>query len=116
MSSKLAIEGGAKAVKQMGSYPTRIHVDELLEVLDLWEFPAATRKTLETIIRKSAKEIKKEIVEKYGFLYQTFEGFEADLKNDIAKFRSTAQNLGRITGDGKGLVHDLRFVVTDGAA
>ncbi|MCX6991668.1 MAG: DegT/DnrJ/EryC1/StrS family aminotransferase [Kiritimatiellaeota bacterium] len=55
---QLAIEGGAKAVKQTGSYPTKIHVDELLELLDLWEFPAATRKTLATAIRKSAKEIK----------------------------------------------------------
>src|SRR5208282_1834239 len=47
---------------------------------------------------KSAKDIKKEILDKFGFLYQAFDGFEADLKNDVAKFRSTAQNLGRITG------------------
>ena len=59
MDKQLAIEGGAKAVKQMGSYPSKIHVDELLEVLDLWEFPAATRRTLTTAIRKSAKAIKK---------------------------------------------------------
>lgn len=58
MNKPLAIEGVAKAVKQTGSYPTKIHVDELLELLDLWEFPTATRKTLATIIRKSAKEIK----------------------------------------------------------
>ncbi|MBU1734262.1 MAG: aminotransferase class V-fold PLP-dependent enzyme [Verrucomicrobia bacterium] len=58
MGKQLAIEGGTKAVKQMGSYPTKIHVDELLELLDLWELPAAARKTMETIIRKSAKEIK----------------------------------------------------------
>ena len=58
MGKQLAIEGGPKAVKQTGAYPTKIHVDELLELLDLWEFPAAARKTLETAIRKSAKEIK----------------------------------------------------------
>ena len=50
MGKQLAIEGGAKAVEQMGSYPTKIHVDELLELLDLWEFPAAARNTMEAII------------------------------------------------------------------
>jgi two-component system chemotaxis sensor kinase CheA len=59
---------------------------------------------------KSAKEIKKEIVEKYGFLYQSFEGFEADLKTDVAKFRSTAQNLGRITGELQEGVMRIRMV------
>ena len=59
---------------------------------------------------KSAKEIKKEIVEKFGFLYQTFDGFEADLKNDVAKFRSTAQNLGRITGELQEGVMRIRMV------
>ncbi|MGA2548054.1 MAG: chemotaxis protein CheA [Rectinemataceae bacterium] len=59
---------------------------------------------------KSAKEIKKEIVEKFGFLYQTFDGFETDLKNDVAKFRSTAQNLGRITGELQEGVMRIRMV------
>ena len=59
---------------------------------------------------KSVKEIKKEIVEKYGPLYQTFDGFEADLKNDVAKFRSTAQNLGRITGELQEGVMRIRMV------
>jgi len=58
MGKQLAIEGGAKAVKQAGAYPTKIHVDELLELLDLWEFPAATRRTLATTIRKAAAQIK----------------------------------------------------------
>ena len=48
MGKQLAIEGGTKAVKQIGPYPTRIHVAELLELLDLWEFPTSTRKTLAT--------------------------------------------------------------------
>ncbi len=59
---------------------------------------------------KSAKEIKKEILEKYGFLYQNFEGFEVDLKADVAKFRSTAQNLGRITGELQEGVMRIRMV------
>jgi two-component system chemotaxis sensor kinase CheA len=59
---------------------------------------------------KSAKEIKKEILERFGFLYQAFDGFEADLKTDVAKFRSTAQNLGRITGELQEGVMRIRMV------
>ncbi len=59
---------------------------------------------------RSAKEIKKEIADKYGYLYQIFDGFEADLKNDVAKFRSTAQNLGRITGELQEGVMRIRMV------
>jgi two-component system chemotaxis sensor kinase CheA len=59
---------------------------------------------------KSAKEIKKEIIEKYGALYNTFDGFESNLKNDVAKFRSTAQNLGRITGELQEAVMRIRMV------
>jgi two-component system chemotaxis sensor kinase CheA len=59
---------------------------------------------------KSVKEIKKEVLDSYGSLYQVFEGFEADLKNDVAKFRSTAQNLGRITGELQEGVMRIRMV------
>jgi two-component system chemotaxis sensor kinase CheA len=59
---------------------------------------------------KSVKEIKKEVLEKYGSLYQTFEGFEGNLKTDVAKFRSTAQNLGRITGELQEGVMRIRMV------
>lgn len=59
---------------------------------------------------KSAKDIKKEILDKYSPLYQAFDGFEADLKNDVAKFRSTAQNLGRITGELQEGVMRIRMV------
>jgi two-component system chemotaxis sensor kinase CheA len=58
----------------------------------------------------SAKDVKKEILEKYGHLYQTYEGFEADFKGDVAKFRSTAQNLGRITGELQEGVMRIRMV------
>jgi two-component system chemotaxis sensor kinase CheA len=59
---------------------------------------------------RSAKEIKKEVVEKYGGLYAAFDGFEGNLKNDVAKFRSTAQNLGRITGELQEGVMRIRMV------
>ena len=59
---------------------------------------------------KSPKEIKKDIVEKYGSLYDVYDGFEASLKNDVAKFRSTAQNLGRITGELQEGVMKIRMV------
>jgi two-component system chemotaxis sensor kinase CheA len=59
---------------------------------------------------KSAKDVKKEILEKYGYLYQVYEGFEAEFKTDIAKFRSTAQNLGRITSELQEGVMRIRMV------
>jgi len=59
---------------------------------------------------KSPKEVKKEILDKYSSLYQAFEGFESDLKGDVAKFRSTAQNLGRITGELQEGVMRIRMV------
>jgi two-component system chemotaxis sensor kinase CheA len=58
----------------------------------------------------SAKDVKKAILEKYGPLYQSFDGFEASLKGNIAKFRSTAQNLGRITGELQEDVMRIRMV------
>jgi len=58
----------------------------------------------------SAKDVKKAILEKYGPLYQAFDGFEASLKGNIAKFRSTAQNLGRITGELQEDVMRIRMV------
>lgn len=59
---------------------------------------------------KSVKEIKKEVLDKYGSLYQAFDGFEGDLKGEVAKFRSTAQNLGRITGELQEGVMRIRMV------
>jgi two-component system chemotaxis sensor kinase CheA len=59
---------------------------------------------------KTAKQIKKEITEKYGSIYQAFDGVEAALKTDVAKFRSTAQNLGRITGELQEGVMRIRMV------
>ena len=59
---------------------------------------------------RSVKEIKKEVLEKYGGLYASFDAFEADFKTNIAKFRSTAQNLGRITSELQEGVMRIRMV------
>lgn len=59
---------------------------------------------------RSVKEIKKEVLDKYSGLYATFDAFEADFKTNIAKFRSTAQNLGRITSELQEGVMRIRMV------
>lgn len=56
------------------------------------------------------KEVKKEIVERYGALYGTFDAFESDFKVNVAKFRGTAQNLGRITSELQEGVMRIRMV------
>ena len=53
MSEKeLAIQGGPKAVKQLGPFPTKIGKPELLEVLDLWEMSEGTKKQVISLIEK----------------------------------------------------------------
>ncbi len=59
---------------------------------------------------RSVKEIRKEVLEKYGSLYATFDAFETEFKTNIAKFRSTAQNLGRITSELQEGVMRIRMV------
>jgi len=59
---------------------------------------------------RSVKEIKKEVLDKYTGLYATFDAFEGDFKTNIAKFRSTAQNLGRITNELQEGVMRIRMV------
>lgn len=56
------------------------------------------------------KEVKKEIVERYGALYGAFDAFESDFKSNVAKFRGTAQNLGRITSELQEGVMRIRMV------
>lgn len=58
----------------------------------------------------SVKEIKKAVLEKYGGLYANFDAFEADLKSNVAKLRSTSQNLGRIAGELQEGVMRIRMV------
>jgi two-component system chemotaxis sensor kinase CheA len=59
---------------------------------------------------RSIKEIRKEIGDEYGGIFSIFDGFEASLKNDVGKFRSTSQNLGRITGELQEGVMRIRMV------
>ncbi|MDR2362815.1 MAG: chemotaxis protein CheA [Spirochaetaceae bacterium] len=59
---------------------------------------------------RSIKEIRKEIGDEYGGIFSMFDGFEASLKNDVGKFRSTSQNLGRITGELQEGVMRIRMV------
>ena len=48
---KLAIEGGKKAVAQLGPYPTKIGREELLELLDLWEFTPEAGRQIKALIQ-----------------------------------------------------------------
>jgi two-component system chemotaxis sensor kinase CheA len=59
---------------------------------------------------RSIKDVRKEINEEYGDIFSLFDGFEASLKNNMGKFRSTAQNLGRITGELQEGVMRIRMV------
>jgi two-component system chemotaxis sensor kinase CheA len=59
---------------------------------------------------KSVKDIRKEINDSYGDIFTLFDGFETSFKGSIAKFRSTSQNLGRITGELQEGVMRIRMV------
>ncbi|MDR0585396.1 MAG: chemotaxis protein CheA [Treponema sp.] len=59
---------------------------------------------------KSVKDVRKEINESYGDIFSLFDGFDAAFKNNMGKFRSTSQNLGRITGELQEGVMRIRMV------
>ncbi|MDR2782965.1 MAG: chemotaxis protein CheA, partial [Treponema sp.] len=59
---------------------------------------------------KTVKDIRKEINEEYGDTFTLFDSFENSVKTNIAKFRSTSQNLGRITGELQEGVMRIRMV------
>jgi two-component system chemotaxis sensor kinase CheA len=59
---------------------------------------------------RPVKEVRKEIGERFGGLFSLFDGFEADMKAVTGKFRSTSQNLGRITGELQEGVMRIRMV------
>ncbi len=54
---KLAIEGGPRAVGELGPFPTKIGADELLEILDMWEFSSNNTAKIKQII-ESEKNLK----------------------------------------------------------
>ena len=59
---------------------------------------------------KSVKDIRKTISDEYGDIFSLFDSFDASLKNTVGKFRSTSQNLGRITGELQEGVMRIRMV------
>jgi two-component system chemotaxis sensor kinase CheA len=59
---------------------------------------------------ESVKDVKREMLEKYGDLFTLFDSFEGKFKNTVAKFRGTSQNLGRITGELQEGVMRIRMV------
>jgi two-component system chemotaxis sensor kinase CheA len=59
---------------------------------------------------RSIKDVRKQIGEEYGDIFSLFDGFEASVKTNVGKFRSTSQNLGRITGELQEGVMRIRMV------
>ncbi len=59
---------------------------------------------------KSVKDMKKALQERWAVLAAAHDPFEAEFKSTVAKFRSTAQNLGRITGELQEGVMRIRMV------
>ena len=59
---------------------------------------------------KSVKDIRKDINDQYGDIFTMFDSYETAFKGSIAKFRSTSQNLGRITGELQEGVMRIRMV------
>ena len=58
----------------------------------------------------SVKDIRKEINEQYGDIFSLFDGFDTSIKSNVVKFRSTSQNLGRITAELQEGVMRIRMV------
>ena len=48
--AKLASEGGAKAVPQLGPYPSKLGREELWELIDLWEFSPGNKERIQAIL------------------------------------------------------------------
>ncbi|MDR0587071.1 MAG: chemotaxis protein CheA [Treponema sp.] len=59
---------------------------------------------------RSVKDIRKEIGDQFGDIFTLFDGFETNFKVNVGKFRSTSQNLGRITGELQEGVMRIRMV------
>lgn len=59
---------------------------------------------------KTPKEIRRELGERFSELPDVFDEVESTLKGTVNKFRSTAQNLGRITGELQEGVMRIRMV------
>lgn len=71
------------------------------------EIPACLEKLQEG---GSVKDVRKQMVEEFSDLFSIFDNYEGSLKNSVTKFRSTSQNLGRITGELQEGVMRIRMV------
>ena len=58
----------------------------------------------------SIKDVRKDINDQYGDVFSLYDGFEATIKSNVGKFRSTSQNLGRITAELQEGVMRIRMV------
>ncbi len=58
----------------------------------------------------SVKQVRKELLTRFGGLYSAYDEFESGLKTTVTRFRSNAQNLGRITGELQEGVMRIRMV------
>lgn len=58
----------------------------------------------------SIKDLRREISTRFDDIYSTFDPFQSSYKVTIAKYRNTAQNLGRITGELQEGVMRIRMV------
>ncbi len=58
----------------------------------------------------TVKQVKAELLERFGHLYSLIDPLELMLKNSVAKFRSTAQNLSRTTSELQEGVMQIRMV------
>ncbi len=56
------------------------------------------------------KDLKKELNAEYADVFDIFSGYETSMKTSVTKFRSSAQNLGRITGELQEGVMKIRMV------
>ncbi len=54
LEAKIASEGGAKAVPQLGPYPTKLGREELWELIDLWEFSPGNKERIKAILTGDA--------------------------------------------------------------
>ncbi|MDR2517093.1 MAG: chemotaxis protein CheA [Spirochaetaceae bacterium] len=59
---------------------------------------------------KTVKDVRKQINEEYGDIFSLFDNFDTTLKEVVSKYRTTSQNLGRITGELQEGVMRIRMV------
>jgi len=52
---RLAIEGGPKAVPKLGPYPSKIGLDELLAIIDMWDFSAEGKERICKVLQGEAE-------------------------------------------------------------